>query len=131
MATKKKSTVKKPAAKKAPAKKASAKKAMKGKRYTPEEKSEILAFVEAQGRGGQSQAAKKFGVSALTISNWRKAGGGSAAKATTKAKATATAQVKVSSDPWKQMVELKKDIDIMEAKVAKKKAVFSKLAASL
>ena len=124
MATKKKSTVKKAAAKK-PA----AKKAMKGKRYTPEEKSEILAFVEAQGRGGQSQAAKKFGVSALTISNWRKAGGGSAAKATTKAKATA--KVKVSSDPWKQMVELKKDIDIMEAKVAKKKAVFSKLAASL
>ena len=47
----------------------------KGKRYTDQEKAEILAFAEAQGRGGASAAAKKFKVSPLTISNWRKAAG--------------------------------------------------------
>lgn len=56
-----------------PAKKQAA--ASKGKRYTPEEKAQILAFVEAQGRGGASAAAKKFNVSPLTISSWRKAVG--------------------------------------------------------
>jgi transposase-like protein len=56
-----------------PAKKQAA--ASKGKRYTEQEKTEILAFVEAQGRGGASAAAKKFNVSPLTISSWRKAAG--------------------------------------------------------
>lgn len=55
-----------------PAKKAAA---SKGKRYSDQEKSEILAFVEAQGRGGASAAAKRFNVSPLTISSWRKAAG--------------------------------------------------------
>ncbi len=71
MATKKKTTAKKTA----PTKKS----AVKGKRYTDQEKAEILAFVEAQGRGGQTAAVKKFGVSALTISTWRKKAGVSAA----------------------------------------------------
>ncbi len=44
----------------------------KGKRYSDEEKAKILAYAEAQGRGGQSAAAKKFGVSPLTISSWKK-----------------------------------------------------------
>jgi transposase-like protein len=44
----------------------------KGKRYTEQEKAEILAWADAQGRGGQTKAAAKFKVSPLTISNWRK-----------------------------------------------------------
>ena len=68
-----------------PAKKQAA--ASKGKRYTPEEKAQILAFVEAQGRGGASAAAKKFNVSPLTISSWRKAAG----TGSTRAKASSTA----------------------------------------
>ena len=48
----------------------------KGKRYTAEEKAEVLAFAEAQGRGGQGAAAKKFKISPLTISTWKKAAGG-------------------------------------------------------
>jgi len=47
----------------------------RGKRYTEAEKAEILAFVDSKGRGGQSAAAKKYGISALTISKWRQAGG--------------------------------------------------------
>lgn len=60
-----------------------ASKKAKGKRYSAEEKQQILDFVAEvngeKGRGGQSAAAKKFGISQLTISNWIKAGGSPAA----------------------------------------------------
>ena len=52
-----------------------------------------------------------------------------ARKATAKAPATATA--KAGGDPWTRMVALKKEIDIMESKLASKKAEFSKLAGKL
>jgi hypothetical protein len=54
------------------AKKAAAK---KGKRYSDAEKAEILNFVVQQGRGGATLAAKKFGISPLTLTNWKKASG--------------------------------------------------------
>jgi DNA invertase Pin-like site-specific DNA recombinase len=68
-------------AKAAKAPKASkAKASKKGVRYTPEQKKEVVDFVasynEANGRGGQSQAAKKFSLSVLTVSAWLKALGG-------------------------------------------------------
>lgn len=48
----------------------------KGRRYSEEEKADIIAHVEkvnaSKGRGGQTSAAKKFGISMLTISNWMK-----------------------------------------------------------
>lgn len=48
--------------------------ASKGKRYSPEERAKILAVVHevnaTRGRGGVTAAAKKFGVSPLTISHW-------------------------------------------------------------
>ena len=48
----------------------------KGKRYSAEEKQAILdvvAKINAEnGRGGQSTAAKQFGVSQLTIAGWLK-----------------------------------------------------------
>jgi hypothetical protein len=47
---------------------------VRGKRYTSEEKGKIISYVEdynaSNGRGGQSSAAKKFGVSQLTVSSW-------------------------------------------------------------
>lgn len=56
----------------------SAKKATKGRRYTPAEKKKVVDFVNehnaANGRGGQSEAAKKFNISQLTIAKWRKQG---------------------------------------------------------
>ena len=117
---------KKPTTKKAPTKKAA-----KGKRYTKAEKAKILAFVESQGRGGQSKAAKKFGVSPLTISNWRKSVGGATSKPKSQPKVTAKVTAKASSDPWTKMVAIKKDIDIMEAKLAKKREELRKLASQL
>ncbi len=44
----------------------------KAKRYTDAEKKEILDFIEAKGRGGQTAAVKKYKVTAATISSWRK-----------------------------------------------------------
>lgn len=52
------------------------KNASKGKRYTEEEKAEILKFINQvnsdNGRGGQSAASKKYGISQLTLSSWMK-----------------------------------------------------------
>lgn len=51
----------------------------RGVRYTPVEKAKILKFIEdydaENGRGGQSAAAKKYGVSQLTLINWKKSDG--------------------------------------------------------
>lgn len=66
----------------------------KAKRYTTEEKQEILDFISSQGRGGQSAAVKKYGVTAATISNWKKKlKGGAPTKAAKPAKATRKAGV--------------------------------------
>jgi transposase-like protein len=62
----------------------------KGKRYTADEKQQVLEYVaevnRKQKRGGQKAAAEKFGISPLTISNWLKAAKkkGPAKKATPK-----------------------------------------------
>jgi transposase-like protein len=54
------------------------KKATKRKRYTIEEKRQIVGFVNQvnaeKGRGGVAAASKKFGVNALTVSTWLKSG---------------------------------------------------------
>lgn len=48
----------------------------KGMRYSLEQKQEVIDFVtdynSKNGRGGQSHAAKKFGLSVLTVSSWLK-----------------------------------------------------------
>ena len=76
-----------------PAKKAAgAAKKGKGIRYSPEQKQQVVDFVNAHnqvhGRGGQNQAAKKFRISVLTVAGWLKAAG---AKKPTRKKLTAKA----------------------------------------
>lgn len=55
----------------------SAKARKTGKRYSSEEKAEIARFIahynSEQGRGGQTAAAKRFGVSPITLSIWGRA----------------------------------------------------------
>jgi len=69
----------------AKAKKAAGKSKM-GVRYPAEKKQEVVDFVTsynaANGRGGQNQAVKKFGLSVLTVAAWLKATGYKAAKST-------------------------------------------------
>ncbi|MGA0845337.1 MAG: hypothetical protein ACO3RV_02260 [Luteolibacter sp.] len=52
----------------------------RGFRYTTEQKNEILAWVDdydaKNGRGGASAAAKHFGVSLISIGNWKKRASG-------------------------------------------------------
>ncbi len=51
-----------------------------GKRYSVEEKAEIVSFIEAfdakNKRGGMKAASDKYGVSVVTLSNWKKKGKG-------------------------------------------------------
>ena len=56
----------------------------KGKRYTDNEKAQVVAFVEKtnaeHGRGGITAASKKFGITPLSISNWMKKTGDSSVR---------------------------------------------------
>lgn len=55
---------------------AKAKSKAKAKRYSDEKRKEILDFIDAQGRGGQSKAVAKYKVTAATIASWRKKAAG-------------------------------------------------------
>ena len=100
---------------------------VRGKRYTPEEKAKVVAFVAdhnaANGRGGQSAAAEKFGISQLTISNWLKNAGVSSGK---KSHAKGGIQNKLTA-----MLSLGQDIEKLERELAGKRKQFESLKASL
>jgi transposase-like protein len=51
------------------------KKGNTGKRYSEEQKKQILEFVEGRGRGGISAAGKKFGVSYIALRRWMNGAG--------------------------------------------------------
>jgi transposase-like protein len=97
-----------------PAKAVKAGKTKKGVRYSAEQKQEVVDFVSsynaANGRGGQSQAAKKFNLSVLTVSAWLKAAGTKkapkAAKAAKPAKAAKAAKPAKAAKASKGMSEL-------------------------
>ena len=111
-----------------------AKKKTKGKRYSDSEKKKIIAFVEKvnaeKGRGGVTAAAKKYKVSPLSISNWIKGSGVTAVPRKRVGKRSSKRSSK-GGGTWAKMVDLKADIDVMERKLAAKKAEFSKLAKQL
>ncbi|MDB4652902.1 hypothetical protein OAE39_01365 [Akkermansiaceae bacterium] len=50
----------------------------KAKRYSASQKKEILDFITKQGRGGQTKAVSKYGVTAATIASWKRKDGSSA-----------------------------------------------------
>jgi transposase-like protein len=101
---------------------------VRGKRYTAEEKSKIVSFVESHnatnGRGGQSVAAKKFGVSQLTISSWLKGAG--VAGRNSKASNKGSMQSKLAS-----LLSLGQDISKLEKELSAKRAKFDSIKASL
>ena len=76
------------------------KKTTKGKRYTAEEKKEVMDYVASvdgdNGRGGVAAAARKYGITPLTVTAWKKrAAGDSPSSGTNGAKRGATAQSRV------------------------------------
>ena len=122
----------------------STKKAIRGKRYSAEEKSKIIAFVNEYNaknkRGGQLTAAKKFGISQLTIATWlKKSGGKSTGKAAAKgAKKTAakSASKAVTTKGSMQkklnsLLSLGKEIEKLERDLKAKRNQFDSIKASL
>ena len=106
---------------------------VRGKRYTADEKSKIVSFVESHnatnGRGGQSVAAKKFGVSQLTISTWLKSAGTTrrSLKASSKGnKSKGNIQSKLAA-----LLVLGQDISKLEKELDTKRAKFDSIKASL
>jgi hypothetical protein len=93
-----------------------AKKAIK--RYTEEQKNEILAFIEKhnseKGRGGQTVAIKKFGVTAATLSAWGKKSGKKTKKTAKTAKKTRN-----PSKLWERLGAVKTEIAKAEKLLAK------------
>ena len=89
------------------------------KRYTEEQKNEILSFIDKfnadQGRGGQTAAIKKFGVTAVTLSNWNKKTGKKASKGAKTAKKTRN-----PSKLWDRL-------NTVKAEIAKAEKALSKL----
>lgn len=125
----------------------STKKVIRGKRYSAEEKSKIVAFVTEHNaknkRGGQLTAAKKFGISQITIASWlKKSGGKTTAKAAkTSAKSTKKSSAKSASKASSgtgnmqkkltALLSLGKEIEKLERDLKAKLAQFQTIKASL
>lgn len=103
---------------------AKAKKAKrKVKRYSASEKKAILDFITKQGRGGQTKAVAKFGVTAATIASWRHKDGGSGVK-TAKGASKELRAVE-------ELARLIKEISTVEARLEKLKKSYQKAKAKL
>ena len=85
------------------------------KRYTEEQKAEILAFIEKfnadNGRGGQTAAVKKFKVTPVTLSAWNKKTGKKAKKAPKK--------MRNPSKLWDRLKTVKSEIAKAEKQLKK------------
>jgi len=110
----------------------------KGKRYTDAEKKEIVSFVEKvnaeKGRGGQSAAAKKFGISQLTISSWLRAGVGGSSSSSSSSTASVSAKSSARggmNSKLATLLSLGNEIERAEKELTKLKAKFNSIKASL
>ena len=95
----------------------------KVKRYSASEKKAILDFITKQGRGGQTKAVAKFGVTAATIASWRHKDGGSGVK-TAKGASKELRAVE-------ELARLIKEISTVEARLEKLKKSYQKAKAKL
>lgn len=116
------------------------------KRYSSDEKKEIIAFVEKHdaenGRGGKTAAVAKYGISPISLSAWVKSAGGPVSsgkkrgrKASSK-KAAKTVKVtgtKVGSLAGKlnELTALAGQIEKVESDLGKLRAKFNSLKAAL
>jgi len=103
----------------APKKKAVATKASgkRGVRYTDAKKAKILQFVQdhdqINGRGGQSAAVKKYGVSAITISNWGKKGAAKPKAKTGPKTHTSSGRATDTAGKLQRMLEIQKELEAL------------------
>lgn len=97
----------------------------KAKRYSEAEKKEILNFIEKQGRGGQTKAVEKYGVTAATIASWRKKSG--ASPVTSGSGGGSSKELKAVED----LARLLKEIAATEAKLEQLKKDYDKAKARI
>ena len=95
----------------------------KVKRYSASEKKAILDFITKQGRGGQTKAVAKFGVTAATIASWRHKDGSSGVK-TAKGASKELRAVE-------ELARLIREIATVEARLEKLKKSYQKAKAKL
>lgn len=91
----------------------------KAKRYSASEKKQILDFITKQGRGGQTKAVAKFGVTAATIASWRRKDGSSPV---TSSKSGSSKELRAVEE----LAGLLKEIASTEAHLAKLKKAYQK-----
>lgn len=113
----------------------------KGVRYSPEQKQEVINFVNdynaANGRGGQSHAAGKFGLSVLTVSTWLKAAGAKGGKAIKVAKPSKAVKSTASGTPaglnakFASLIEVSDQLRKAEGETARLRAKYDGLRASI
>jgi len=99
----------------------------KAKRYSDAEKKEILDFISAQGRGGQTAAVKKYKVTAATISSWKKKMGGSSTASSTKATASGSKERRA----LQQLDAILAEIEVTEKRLGQLQAKYAKAKAKL
>ena len=97
----------------------------KAKRYTAEQKQEILDYIEQQGRGGQTKAVQKYKVTAATIASWKKkAAGGSTSSSP---RGGGSKELRALED----LAAILKEIEITEANLARLQKAYAKAKAKL
>ena len=102
----------------------------KGVRYSPEFKQEVVDFVDAynssNGRGGQSQAASKYGLSVLTVSSWLKGAGAKGGSKSSKSGGSSTLNAKFAS-----LIEVSDQLRQSERETEKLRAKYDALRSSI
>lgn len=105
----------------------------KGRRYSEEEKANIIAHVEkvnsSQGRGGQTAASKKFGISMLTLSNWMKKSPGAAQRG--KAESKSKSKPGSVNGALARLATLHSQIEAKEKEISKLRQQFEVVKRSL
>lgn len=96
--------------------------AAKGRRYSVSEKRAVLDYVESvnleRGRGGIAAAAKRYGVSPLTISNWLRSEGSTPQRATGS---------RPSVDVFRRLAELHEKIIKVESELEEYEREYARL----
>ena len=103
----------------------------KAKRYATAQKSEVLAFIKKAGRGGQTKAVAKFGVTAATISSWKKKATGVAKAAVRSSRGPRATGASKELRAIEELRGLLQEMAATEAKLDKLKAAYAKAKSKL
>ena len=106
-------------------------KGKRGARYTTQQKQQVVNYVHEynakHGRGGQSQAAKKFALSVLTVASWLRS-----PQLSVSSKASKASSVPAGINPKvAALIEVSDQLRKAEAEVSKLRARYDELRGSI